>query len=71
MPQLLRGLAAMVACLAATACAIPAERIDDREGLIAAAGFDVRPANTREWQASLRNLPSSHFVQQARSDRLR
>ena len=71
MPHSSRSLAAMVACLAMTACAIPAERIDDRVDLIAAAGSDVRPASTREWQASLHNLLPSHFVQQASGGELR
>lgn len=59
-------LAALMACLAAAACATPQQRAVDREDLLTAAGFTARPANTPERVASLRGLPPNKVVQQTR-----
>jgi len=58
-------LAALAACLLAAACATPQQRAEDRENLLSAAGFSVRPANTPARVASLRSLPANKVVQQA------
>ena len=57
-------LAALLACLLAAACATPQQRAEDRENLLSAAGFAVRPANTPARVASLRTLPANKVVQQ-------
>ncbi len=59
-------LAALAACLAAVACTTPQQRAENREDLLAAAGFTVRPANTPARVASLRSLPPNRLVQQTR-----
>ena len=65
-----RSIAA-IACVALAGCATPSERVSNKEDLLAAAGFDVHPANTLERQDALRRLPPNKFVQQARGDSLR
>lgn len=62
----LTPFAALAACLAVAACATPQQRAENRENLLAAAGFTVLPANTHERSASLRTLPANKVVQQVR-----
>ena len=62
---------AVIACVALAGCATPSQRVSNREDLLAAAGFDVHPANTPERQDALRRLPSNKFVQQTRGDSMR
>ena len=64
-------LAALAACLAVSACATPQQRAEDRENLLAAAGFTVRPANTPERVTSLRTLPANKVVQRIRGGAVR
>ena len=64
-------LAALTACLLAAACATPQQRAEDRENLLSAAGFAVRPANTPARIASLRSLPANKVVQQTTSGTVR
>jgi len=59
-------LAALAACLGVAAYATPQQRAENREDLLAAAGFIVRPANTPARVASLRSLPPNRLVQQTR-----
>jgi hypothetical protein len=60
------GIAACVAaCVALGACETAAQRVSDKEDLLAAAGFTVRPANTPQRLASLRKLPANRFVPKA------
>jgi len=66
MPYASFRLAAFAACLAVAACATPQQRAENREDLLAAAGFRVRPANTPARVASLRSLPPNKVVQQTR-----
>lgn len=66
MPYTSFRLAALVACLAAVACTTPQQRAENREDLLAAAGFTVRPANIPARVASLRSLPPNRLVQQTR-----
>ena len=46
----------------------PQQRVEDKEDLLAAAGFAARPANTPQRQAMLRRLPPDRFVQRARGN---
>jgi len=63
--------AALALCLAISACATPQQRAVDREDLLSAAGFAVRPANTPERIASLHNLPPNKVVQRVRGGTVR
>ena len=49
-------------CVALGACQSVAQRVADKEDLLAASGFNVRPANTPKRLASLRTLPANKFV---------
>jgi hypothetical protein len=51
-----------------TACETQQQRVEQREDLLAAAGFVVRPANTPERQAMLHRLPAHSFVQRVNGD---
>ena len=59
-------LAALAICLLITARATPRQRADNRENLLAAAGFNARPADTQLRVASLHSLPAHEVVQRAR-----
>ena len=51
-----------------TACESQQQRVEQREDLLSAAGFIVRPANTPERQAMLNRLPPHKFVQRVNGD---
>jgi hypothetical protein len=53
-------VAAALTCSALAACA--AQRIENREDLMAAAGFTVIPANTPDRESELLTLPRDRFV---------
>ena len=63
-------LALAAACVLLSACATPQQIVQDREDLLAAAGFTLRPANTPQRQDLLRALPPNRFVQRVRGDRV-
>ena len=48
-------------------CQTLAQKVTDKEDLLAAAGFAVQPANTPQRLASLRALPANKFVQIGRA----
>ncbi len=52
----------LAACVAISACA--AAQVQNKEDMLAAAGFTLVPANTPERQASLSSLPPHKFVHQ-------
>ena len=54
-------------CFAVSACA---SQVQNKEDLLAAAGFTVVPANTPERQASLKAMPPHQFVQQVRNNQI-
>ena len=56
--------------LALSACATRQEAVQDRENLLVAAGFDVRPASTPERRSQMAALPADRVVQQTRDGRL-
>ena len=60
------GLVVLVCGL--TACETQQQRVEQREDLLSAAGFVVRPANTPERQAMLHRLPAHTFVQRVNGD---
>ncbi len=63
-------LALAAAGVLVSACATPQQVVQNREDLLAAAGFTIRPANTPQRQDLLRTLPPNHFVQRVRGDRV-
>ena len=48
--------------LAVAACVSPQAQVGQKEDLLAAAGFQVRPANTPYRLAALKRLPPNRFV---------
>lgn len=56
-------LACILACVVVSACAA---KVQNKENMLAAAGFTVVPANTPQRQASLAALPPHKFVHQVR-----
>jgi hypothetical protein len=63
-------LATFSLCLAASACISPAQRVQSKEDVLAAAGFTLVPANTPQRQDSLASLPPHKFVRQVRGDKV-
>jgi hypothetical protein len=63
-------LALAAAGVLVSACATPQQVVQNREDLLAAAGFTIRPANTPQRQDLLRTLPPNRFVQRVRGDRV-
>jgi hypothetical protein len=64
MTRFISGLAACGFCLTMSACA-PAEQ--NKEDMLAAAGFTLVPANTLKCQAALSSLPPRKFVHRVRN----
>ncbi len=57
--------ALVLSVVAVAGCAAERQNVAGREGMLAAAGFTVRPADTAARQAELRTLPPHRFVTQA------
>ena len=53
-------------CIAMAACS----QVQNKEDMLAAAGFTIVPANTPQRQASLRSMPPHKFVQQVRNNKV-
>lgn len=70
MPSRLSLAATLAFGLLAAGCTTPQQRVADKEDLLAAAGFTVRPADTPARQAQLTSLPPHHFVQKDRSGKV-
>ena len=51
--------------VAVSACA---NQVQDKEDMLAAAGFTLVPANTPQRQAALKTLPPHKFVHQVRNN---
>jgi hypothetical protein len=58
-------LLTLTLCVAVSACANP---VQNKEDMLAAAGFTLVPANTPQRQASLTTLPPHKFVHQVRNN---
>jgi hypothetical protein len=65
MPRIKPRLAFFVVCLVMSACA---NQVQNKEDMLAAAGFTLVPANTPQRQASLSALPPHKFVHQVRNN---
>ena len=59
------GLFFLAACVAVAGCAA---QVQQKEDLLAAAGFTLVPANTPERQAKLAAMPPHKFVHQVRNN---
>lgn len=64
----LAGAVLLAAVLVLGACVSPQERVAQKEDQLAAAGFIVRPANTAQRRAMLRDLPPHRFLQRVHGD---
>jgi hypothetical protein len=53
-------------CVMLSACASPAQRVQNKNDMLAASGFTLLPADTPRRQASLASLPPHKFVRQER-----
>lgn len=62
--------AALAAVIALAGCQTPQQRVESKEGNLAAAGFTARPANTPERIAMLQRLPPNHFARLVRGSRI-
>lgn len=58
-------LALLAACAAVSACTA---QVQNKEDMLAAAGFTLVPANTPQRQAALKTLPPHKFVHQVRNN---
>ena len=58
-------LALVALCVSVSACA---SQVQNKEDMLAAAGFTLVPSNTPQRQASLRALPPHKFVHQVRNN---
>ncbi len=58
----------VITVLTLTACVSESQRVADKEDALAAAGFIVRPANSPERVAMLKQLPPHQFVQRVNGD---
>jgi hypothetical protein len=64
MPQVRLALILFAMCVAASGCS----PVQNKEDMLAAAGFTLVPANTPQRQASLSSLPPHKFVHQVRNN---
>lgn len=65
--MLLIGISASLV-LGLGACASMHDRVQSKEDMLAAAGFDVHPATTPQREAALKSLPPNKFVTRAKGD---
>jgi hypothetical protein len=65
MLQIRATVAIIAACVAVSACAA---QVQNKEDMLAAAGFTLVPANTPQRQTALATLPPHKFVRQVRNN---
>jgi hypothetical protein len=65
MKRIKSALALLMLCAAVSACA---SQVQNKEDMLAAAGFTLVPANTPQRQAALTTLPPHKFVHQVRNN---
>ncbi len=70
MSHALRIAVALVTFGILAACVSPQERAQEKDDLLAAAGFTIVPANTPERRTQLQTLPPNRIVQQTHGDRV-
>jgi hypothetical protein len=67
MPKYISALAALGLCVAVAACTTA---VQNKEDMLAAAGFTLVPADTSPRQAALADLPPHKFIHQVRNGRV-
>jgi hypothetical protein len=70
MPSFTGRLVAFAMCVVVSACVSPAQPVQNKNDMLAAAGFRLAPATTPQRQASLASLPPHKFVRQERGDKV-
>jgi hypothetical protein len=70
MARFARRSAAFAVCVAVSACVSPAQRVQNKEDMLAASGFTLVPANTPERQTSLASLPPHELALQVSGDQV-
>jgi len=65
MPRIRTTVASLIASVVLSACAA---QVQNKEDMLAAAGFTLVPANTPQRQVSLAALPPHKFVRQSRNN---
>jgi hypothetical protein len=65
MPRIESTLAFLAVCVVVSACAA---QVQNKEDMLAAAGFTLVPANTPQRQASITSLPPHKFSHQVRNN---
>ncbi len=70
MSHALRIAVALVTFGILAACVSPQERAQEKDDLLAAAGFTIVPANTPDRRTQLQTLPPNRIVQQTHGDRV-
>ena len=63
-------ITSLVACAGLLACETTQRRISEKEDLLAAAGFSMKPADTPEREAALKSLPPNKFVPKSKGDQV-
>jgi len=63
----LKFAAASLLVFALMGCASESSKVAQREDLLAASGFTIKPADNPKRQAMLAKLPAHHFVQRAKN----
>ena len=61
---------AMLLALALAGCQSTAQTVQNKEDLLAAAGFTAQPANTPQRVAAMKKLPPNKFVQQTNGSQI-
>ena len=64
MPSFKGSLLTFAACVLLSGCVSQAQRVQNKEDMLAASGFTIDPANTPQREASLTSLPPHKFVRQ-------
>lgn len=62
MTRLIALCAAATLAIAASGCVSPQQQVAQKEDLLAAAGFQVRPADSPHRVAAMKRLPPNNFV---------
>jgi hypothetical protein len=66
----LSALAVLALIGALSGCTTKAERVENREDLLAAAGFNVIPASSPDRRREIAGLPAHHFLSEVHGDKV-
>ncbi|MGF6767556.1 hypothetical protein P3T18_000026 [Paraburkholderia sp. GAS199] len=65
-----KSVIAMATCCVLVACASPVELANEKDDLLASAGFTIVPANTEKRRTELETLPANRVVQRTHGERV-